>query len=911
LDNLNLPNFGKKSVQGTLIILIILAMYPIAISATNGTEPLPNQKPLSALIKEKSGSLQFQNSPVTAKDLSVTHAVQNVKVDSNLLSKLASLDQKQTIPLIVQFSSAVAKSSDIRKGSGFVQGFATRTLAVNGGSAAAVVGYVPQVLAIEVNATGSQANAIIGNSQVVRVYDGSITYQVTNYYSTQYQQAQIAWASHSQGQGSIVAVLDSGWDNWASYTTGICPPNGCSPHPDLTNLASFNPFFSIRDFVYFGDAYDFYGHGTHVEGIAVGQGIVDSSQTGMAPQAKLMVGKVCDDSGSCPTAAIVNGLVWASGIDPSTGLPTGLKANVVNMSFGGSCGSDYGTNIIDQVVDEVARQGTLPVASAGNSGPSAYTMCSPGAAKNSVAVGALYADTSNPPYPWMVTSYSSRGPTADGRTKPDITAIGDQVRSTIPPTSTLFGAAWGSYYGTASGTSMAAPQVSGAVADLASGRPNAQTDALKGLLLGTWTTEDGCFGGSTCMQDYNGNPNPSANVAGNGFLQADDIFHNEFFMGTVTTPQFTDKFTTPGYTSVGPGQNNDYSFYLSSPYFPIRAVLTWLDPSTNALSLNCEGVTLHDLDLYLINPKGTTVASSTSCSNNVEIVDYLPSADMANAPYAVGVWKIRVHYYSNRLGSDPTQHYAVVLRGGNYDYGASVAAITASTVTGGLFLRPTGKLVLKDTLTNYRADSVATGGGPRRIEVDHWLWSSATDYAYLGWNTYDLNPGQTLTPTISISLAPYNLPTGTYYVEEDAFTLYPTNGAQFTSYVFLGGTYAFGPQVSLTPAMAANVASVSTTQLNYLRGQPATVKVIVTNVGSQAYTGTITLMLTDPSGAVLAMPVVVASRQVSIGVGATLTVTMTVTIPSSLPAGPYSYRLVASTGTQGWISSATTTVIIT
>jgi hypothetical protein len=892
-----------------LISLLTITVFPFSTSQTSKERPRPRppttNKPLSELMKETYSGLKFVNTPTLTKESQLkTMPVSQVKVDPSLTQKIASAGPLGKVPVIVEFNMGVAKPADIRKGSAFMNTFATAAVATTSGSALVHTGFYPQVSAFEANVTANLVDALSRMPQVAHIYDPTIKAHILNQYSTQYHQAVIAWTWDAIGTGAIVAVLDSGWDGWSSYTTGICPPNGCGPHPDLTNLASPYTSVAVRDFTGLG-AYDLNGHGTHVEGIAVGQGIQDSTQTGIAPGAKLMVGKVCDDTGSCPWGSLIRGMIWANGIDPDNGYPTALKANVISMSIGGYCSTcGDGTSIVEQVVDEVARQGSLPVIAAGNSGGEVGapgTINVPASAKNSVAVAATDWDQPGVPIPWRLTSWSSRGPTYDGRDKPDLSAIGHYVTSSVPPTSNIFGAAWPPYYGTISGTSMATPQVSGGGADLASGRTNAQTDALKAMLLSTWQ-------GAYDMQDYNGY-GVGWDQAGLGFLQIDDSFHTEFYTGTVTSPSYNYNAATDKFTSIGAGTWVYFKFYEPDPYVPIRVVLTWLDPSTSAGSAHY-GSLVHDLDLFLYDPSGHLVASSNSFRNNVEYIDF-----WSESGAAVGTYTIGVHYYANRLGYDPTQHFAVSLRSAcntiGCNFGPPVAPITGETIASGApvpYMRPTDTLKATDSFTNLRAstDAWGTGGGLRGIDIEHWLYSDMTGWVWIGWNWVTLNPGISGTTTFSMPLASYQLPYGLYWLEEDAFTYYPTNGNQFVAWQDVGASYQ-DRLFYITPPMAAVMLSVKTNVASYVRGATGTVTFTMQNVGTQPYTGAVTLLL---MGTALSNPIVIASKQIPTGTGI-YTGTITVTWPTSLPAGPNTYTLVASTGTQGWTSTATTTVTIT
>lgn len=111
-----------------------------------------------------------------------------------------------------------------------------------------------------------------------------------------------AWSDGYTGKGVTVAVLDSGYD---------------SDHPDLAGRVSVSANFLGGD-----SAEDDNGHGTHVASTIAG---VDSTYRGVAPDASLAVGKVCDNTGSCPTSALLAGIDWAVNT---------VHAKVVNMSLG-------------------------------------------------------------------------------------------------------------------------------------------------------------------------------------------------------------------------------------------------------------------------------------------------------------------------------------------------------------------------------------------------------------------------------------------------------------------------------------------------------------------------------------------------------------------------------------------------
>lgn len=256
-----------------------------------------------------------------------------------------------------------------------------------------------------------------------------------------------ARAAGLDGTGVTVAVLDTGVD---------------AGHPDLGNLVA------ARNFLGEGhtDPADDHGHGTHVATTIAGTGAAsDGTYTGVAPGVDLVVGKVCDADGRCPTSAMIAGMQWAA-VDQG--------ADVINMSISGCCTD--GTDPLVQTVEQLsAETGALFVISAGNDG-AAYTVGSPGIADAALTVGAVTDDG-------RMASFSSRGPRRhDYGLKPEITAPGVDIVAGRAAGTTM-GPPVGEHYTTASGTSMAAPHVAGAAAILAQQHPDWDGQQLKQALV--------------------------------------------------------------------------------------------------------------------------------------------------------------------------------------------------------------------------------------------------------------------------------------------------------------------------------------------------------------------------------------------------------------------------------------------
>ncbi|WP_406295986.1 S8 family serine peptidase [Streptomyces sp. NBC_00624] len=256
-----------------------------------------------------------------------------------------------------------------------------------------------------------------------------------------------AWAAGYDGSGVKVAVLDTGVDQ---------------THPDLAGRVD-----EARNFTDADDAVDHHGHGTHVASTVAGSGAASGGKNkGVAPGAELLVGKVLNDQGSGSDSWVLAGMDWAA--------HSGAK--VVSMSLGTSAASD-GTDPLSEAVDQLtADTGTLFVIAAGNTGPGAPTIGSPGAADAALTVAAVDKQDN-------LASFSSRGPRlGDEALKPDIAAPGVNIVA-ARAAGTSMGAPVNASYTAASGTSMATPHVAGAAAILAQAHPDWKAPQLKGALM--------------------------------------------------------------------------------------------------------------------------------------------------------------------------------------------------------------------------------------------------------------------------------------------------------------------------------------------------------------------------------------------------------------------------------------------
>ncbi|MER6951014.1 S8 family serine peptidase [Nonomuraea sp. NPDC000554] len=249
-----------------------------------------------------------------------------------------------------------------------------------------------------------------------------------------------AWQAGFTGEGVKVAVLDTGVDD---------------KHPDLAGRVE-----SARNFTDSQDAVDRHGHGTHVASTIAGQGVAGTpTRKGVAPGARLLNGKVLNDRGSGSTSGIIAGMEWAAQ----------QGAKIINMSLGHP--DEPGLDPLEQAVERIsASNGVLFVIAAGNDGPGASTLGSPGSADSALTVGAV--DSAD-----KLASFSSRGPrVADFAIKPDLTAPGVNITAARAGTTG---------YIAYSGTSMATPHVAGAAAILAQQHPDWTWQQLKATLVGS------------------------------------------------------------------------------------------------------------------------------------------------------------------------------------------------------------------------------------------------------------------------------------------------------------------------------------------------------------------------------------------------------------------------------------------
>jgi subtilisin family serine protease len=290
------------------------------------------------------------------------------------------------------------------------------------------------------------------------------------------------------GAGVTVAVIDSGITNW---------------HDDLTNRSStIYPYGNQRvlQFVDFVDGnsaspHDEDGHGTHVAGIIAGNGYDSNGQkAGAAPDASLISLRVLDANGNGTIGNIIAALDWV--------LQNHVQYNirVVNMSVGAAIHESAWTDPLTLAAKAVVDAGVVVVAAAGNFGknsvglPQYGGISAPGNAPWVLTVGGSSTNGTPNRGDDTIGTYSSRGPAyLDWTAKPDLVAPGTGTVSLASAGSNFYlnkpNALSAGTLNTANlpylsltGTSMAAPVVSGTVALMLQANPALTPNAVKAIL---------------------------------------------------------------------------------------------------------------------------------------------------------------------------------------------------------------------------------------------------------------------------------------------------------------------------------------------------------------------------------------------------------------------------------------------
>lgn len=452
------------------------------------------------------------------------------------------------------------------------------------------------------------------------------------------------WTNGVYGQGEYVAILDTGCDADMCFFYDQSQGLPGAPNPFQRKIYSYQDIYSSNN-------WDQVDHGTHVAGTVAGDNfanpLIHDPGDGIAPGAKLVV----QDAGV------------PGDVQPPDDMYGTLQAayqhlaRVHSNSWGwpGTAGQ-YHTH--SQEVDRFTWEypDFLVVFAMGNEGPTSGTMRAPGTAKNCVSVGATEAGSAAE----NNASFSSHGPTDDGRMKPDITMPGSSIVSAANDNS---GSSYNCGTTSMSGTSMATPGVAGACALIRSyyaqgfyptgvSYPDNAFNPSAALVKATLINSGVNMTGSYTANSGSGHADIPSFGQGWGRILLDGAL---YFPGD-TRDLYLDDHTT-GLTT---GQSVQYSIAITSGSEPFEATLVWSDyPSNPSAALNL----VNDLDLTVttngvtykgnVYSGGQSVAGGTKDSlNNVECVQL-------NTPSA-GLFQITITAAAVPQGPQP---FALVVTG--------------------------------------------------------------------------------------------------------------------------------------------------------------------------------------------------------------------------------------------------------
>ncbi len=483
------------------------------------------------------------------------------KLFDNLETKLDNTDDNGKISVIVQFDEQLdnntTKNGLVKK----ILGDVTPKYEYN---------IIP---GIAVELTKGQINALAKLDCVTQIeYDMEV--QATNNYATYWYGADNAitdFGVTGDGNGNatlysasdvVVCVIDTGID---------------SSHVDLDG----GKVIGWKDMINNQSTpYDDNGHGTHCSSIVAGTGEGNALYRGVAPGAALVGVKVLNSAGSGTMSGVTAGIDWAVTNKATYGI------EVISLSLG-AAGSSDGTDSTSVAVNNAVSAGIVCCVAAGNEGPAKYTIGAPGAAASAITVGAM-RDVGEKGY--SLAYFSSRGPTADNRIKPDIAAPGYYITAAQANSTNA--------YVSMSGTSMATPFTAGTAALILDANPNLTPAQVKSAMTGTaidWGTSGQDVDYGYGRLDAYAAIDSVTSLTGTNITVPNHMFTSE----TIATAKSYDYYT----------------FTVTDTSSPIAISLIMPDWS---------GSRTPNFNLYLYNPSGTSVASGTT-STRQETINYTPT----------------------------------------------------------------------------------------------------------------------------------------------------------------------------------------------------------------------------------------------------------------------------------------------
>ncbi|MFA5105869.1 MAG: S8 family serine peptidase [Candidatus Micrarchaeia archaeon] len=418
------------------------------------------------------------------------------------------------------------------------------------------------------------------------------------------------------GLGQVISVADTGLDTGDLQTL----------HLDLRNR-TYAIFALGRE----GNASDTHGHGTHVAGTLVGTGYDSGgSITGFAPNAGIYFQSVMDyDGGLGGIPLDIYDLFNQTYVQ---------GARIFSSSWGSQAMGAY--TFDSQSADRFAYDNpdALLVFAAGNDG-TAGSVNSPCTAKNAICAGA--SENARPGYdPQKIAPYSSRGPAADGRVKPDFVAPGSMLLSTKSSlSSATFWGSYDQYYVFNGGTSMATPALAGTAAVLreyitANSNLTSPSSAIMRAALGALADKIGSAPKYSPDADQGwGKPNLKDIVSGTKAIQ---IYR-----------------ARPGGLAIG--QADEYGITIGTAS-QLSVALAWTDVPASTLA---NSTLVNDLDLLVTDSQGVKYYP-----NGKAAPDRINTMEKTIIPNAQGNYTITVTYAN---GSDASSQYGLAVVADSFD----------------------------------------------------------------------------------------------------------------------------------------------------------------------------------------------------------------------------------------------------
>jgi serine protease AprX len=388
---------------------------------------------------------------------------------SSPLAELAASDPAKRVEVIVQLRPGVDASQAstvvgsfggvVERHLPIINGFSTTLRA---GKAQELVAD-PAVHAVSLNAA-VESEGMVDPGRLVTSFNESI-------------RADNAWNAGYTGKGVGVAVIDTGIQgNLPDFRVSQTDATSRVVASAVTNPAATT-------------AADTFGHGTHVAGLIAGNGTnLPSSDpnfgryAGVAPDANLISVKASDDVGNASVLDVIDGLQFV--IDKKAD----YNIRVVNLSLKSTIAESYKTDPLDAAVEAAWNSGVVVVAAAGNGGNAADAVnYAPANDPFIITVGGVDDKGTDSISDDALATWSSRGTTQDGFSKPDVVAPGARLVSTIPagseytklcPTCVTDG-----QYFRVGGTSMAAGVVSGEAALVVQAHPGWSPQQVKSAII--------------------------------------------------------------------------------------------------------------------------------------------------------------------------------------------------------------------------------------------------------------------------------------------------------------------------------------------------------------------------------------------------------------------------------------------